>query len=119
VIRNAYPGPGLHNIDFRVSRDFTIHEGTRFQILGEAFNLFNHTNVFGVNTTAFSYVKPGAALPGMTGVSWPTVVASGDANFNGCVAPFVSATAPFGSTSSTSGLIYGARQLQVSAKLFF
>ncbi|HEY0758819.1 MAG TPA: carboxypeptidase regulatory-like domain-containing protein [Acidisarcina sp.] len=117
VARNSYPGPGLRNIDFRVSRDFALHEQVRFQILGEAFNLMNHTNIFGVNTTAFSYVTPGGKLP--SGGSCPTLAATGDANFNGCVAPYVSATAPFRSENSTSGLLYGARQLQVSAKLFF
>ncbi len=117
VQRNSYKGPGLHNIDFRVTRDFPIHENIRFEILGEAFNLLNHTNVFSVSTTAFQYVAPGKALP--IGGSCPTVAAANDPNFNGCVSPYVSTSSPFGAPTSTSGTLYGARQLQVSAKLFF
>jgi hypothetical protein len=103
VARNGFPGPGLRNIDARVSRDFAIREQYHFQLIGEAFNLLNHDNVLGVNTTAFTYLKPGAS--GCVG------------HANGCVAPFPST--PFGATTSTSSLLYGPRQLQVSAKLFF
>jgi hypothetical protein len=45
--------------------------------------------------------------------------AAGDPTFNGCVAPYFSPSAAFGSRSSTSGNLYGARQLQVGAKFFF
>lgn len=31
------------------------------QLIGEAFNLFNTTNITAENTTAFNYTKPGAA----------------------------------------------------------
>src|SRR5450631_2200331 len=51
--RNSYPGPGLNNIDLRVSRDFPIGERVHVQFLAEAFNLFNHTNVLSVSTTGF------------------------------------------------------------------
>jgi hypothetical protein len=114
--RNSYPGPGLNNTDLRVSRDFPIKERVHLQIFAEAFNLLNHTNVLSVSTTAFTYVAPGAKLP--SGVSCPTVPAGG-AGFNGCVAPFVSTSSPFGSTTSTSGILFGARQLQFTAKLSF
>jgi hypothetical protein len=115
--RDYAPGPGLRNIDLRVTRDFPIHEQIHFQIWADAFNLLNHANIFGVNTTSFSYIAPGAKLP--SGVACPTV-ASQNSNFNGCVAPFVSTSAPFGSENSTSGgTLYGERQLQFAAKLVF
>ena len=103
VPRNGFPGPGLRNIDARVSRDFPIHEKIKFQILGEAFNLLNHQNVLGVNTTAFSYAAPGSGVCG--------------GHTNACIYPYPSQA--FGATTNTSGILYGARQLQVSAKLFF
>jgi hypothetical protein len=34
-----------------VFRNFKIHEGTTFQLRGEAFNLANHTNFQAVGTT--------------------------------------------------------------------
>ena len=55
VPRNGFAGPGVRNIDARITRDFPIHETIELEILGEAFNLLNHQNVLGVNTTAFSY----------------------------------------------------------------
>ncbi len=122
VTRNAYPGPGLQNLDFRVTRDFQVREAMHFQFFAEAFNLLNHTNVLSVNTTAFQYVAPGAALPKALPTD-PTVTcaatSAGDPTFNGCVAPYFSSSAPFGSRSSTSGTLYGARQLQLGAKFFF
>jgi hypothetical protein len=108
VARNGFPGPGVHNIDLRVSRDINIHENIRFQLMGEAFNIVNHRNGLAVATNAFSFVAPGA-----TTANCP---ASGHTNT--CIAPFVSTT-PFGTINSTTGTLYGARQLQVGAKLFF
>jgi outer membrane receptor protein involved in Fe transport len=105
--RNTFPGPGMSNIDLRVMRQFTIRERMSLQFLGEAFNLFNHTNIFSVNTTAYTY-----AAVGGSGCS-----ASANAGTNGCLIPSPTFLVPT-SSSSANGL-YGARQLQVSAKFIF
>jgi len=103
VARNGFPGPGVRNIDFRISRSIPIHEQIRMEFLGEAFNLVNHQNILSVNTNAFSYVAAGSgACSGHT---------------NACIAPYTSQA--FGAPTSTSSGLYGPRQLQVSAKLFF
>jgi hypothetical protein len=107
VGRNVYIGHNLYNEDFRITRDFTIHEKFHFQILGEAFNLFNHTNISSVNGTAFNYSAVGSG-------ACTTSLAAGS---NGCIIPNAAFLAPT-SSSSTNGL-YGARQLQVSAKISF
>jgi hypothetical protein len=107
VKRNLFAGPGVHNLDVRISRDFRIHEGYTFQILGEAFNVVNHRNGLAVATTAYSFAAPGSSP------SCP--VAS---HVNTCIIPYVSTT-PFGTINSTSSTLYGARQLQFAAKLFF
>jgi hypothetical protein len=107
VGRNVYFGHPLYNEDLRVMRDFAIREKLHFQILAEAFNLFNHTNISAVNTTAFNYSAVGSGA----------CTAALAAGTNGCIVP----NAAFGaatSTSSTNGL-YGARQLQFSAKITF
>lgn len=103
VPRNGFPGPGLRDIDARVTRDFPIHENVKLEILGEAFNLFNQDNRLSVNTTAYSVAAPGSGVCG--------------GHSNACIYPYPSQ--PFEATTGTSGILYGERQLQVSAKLFF
>jgi hypothetical protein len=105
--RNVYLGHPLYNVDLRVMRDFTIRERLHFQVLAEAFNVFNHTNISAVNTTAFNYVAAGSG-------ACSAAVAPG---VNGCLSPSPTFNAPTAS-SSTNGL-YGARQMQFSAKLQF
>ena len=73
----------------------------KLSLIGEAFNLFNHTNISSVNTTAFSYVAPGSG------------VCSG--HTNACFTP----SATYMTPTATSNLLWGPRQLQVSGKLTF
>jgi hypothetical protein len=107
VGRNVFTGPGLTNVDFRIMRQFTIRERFHLQALGEAFNLFNHTNFSSVNGTAFNYSALGSGA----------CTAALAAGTNGCIIPNAAFLAPTGSTS-TNGL-YGSRQLQMSLKLNF
>jgi len=107
VGRNVFFGHNLYNQDFRISRDVAIREKLHFQILGEAFNIFNHTNITSVNGTAFNYSAAGSGAC--------TAALAGSAN--GCIVPNAAFLAPT-STTSTNGL-YGARQLQISAKIIF
>jgi hypothetical protein len=107
--RNTYFGrTQLRNVDFRIMREFPLwKERARLQFIGEAFNLFNHTNLSSVATTALNFTALGsgactAALAGGT---------------NGCLIPNPTFLLPT-SSSSTNGL-YAARQLQVSAKIVF
>ncbi|HEV2575820.1 MAG TPA: TonB-dependent receptor [Acidobacteriaceae bacterium] len=109
--RNSQFGPGVQDLDMRVGRDVPIHEAIHLQFFVEAFNLANHRIITGVNSTYSSYVAPSA-----TCAAGP--VPSGS-TFGGCYVPYVSATQAFNTPSSTSNLLYGPRQLQVSAKLFF
>lgn len=101
LVRNFYTGPGAQNIDFRISRDFRITEKLKLAMLGEAFNVFNHTNIFAVNTTQYTYTGANAG------------VCAG--HTNGCLVPQTSFLTP----SATNNNLYGARQLQVSARITF
>jgi hypothetical protein len=107
VGRNVYFGRPLRNVDFRIMREFAIREKLRLQLIGEAFNLFNHTNISSVNGTAFNFTAVGSG-------ACSTALAAGS---NGCLVPNATFLAPTSSTS-VNGL-YGARQLQVSAKITF
>lgn len=108
VSRNAYFGATqLRNVDFRIMREFPLwKERAHLQFIGEAFNVFNHTNISSVNGTAFNYNAASA-----TSSSCPLSL------YTGCIAPNPTFLLPTGSTS-TNGLD-GARQLQISAKIVF
>jgi hypothetical protein len=41
----------------RLSRRFRITEGTNIEVLGEAFTLFNRTQVTGVNSTFYNFAS--------------------------------------------------------------
>ncbi len=105
--RNSFKGPGVHNTDMRVSRQFPFfREGMRLELAAEAFNLANHRNILGVNTSAYSYTAPSTAA----GTTCPAAVYSG-----GCFSPY----SLFYTITSTSSTIYGPRQLQLLGKLYF
>jgi hypothetical protein len=103
--RNAFTGPGLHDVDFRLARQFPIGERVKLALVGDAFNLFNHTNIVSVNTTAFNYLAAGATSGAFSCVG----------HTNGCYFPNAAFLAP----TATSSLLGGSRQLQVSARLTF
>ena len=107
VGRNVFIGPSLHNVDFRVMRQFTLHEKLGLQFIGEAFNIFNHTNISTVNNTAFNYAAAGAS-------TCPASIATGT---NGCIVPNPTFLLP--TASSSPNTLYAARQLQFSAKFVF
>ncbi len=106
IKRNAFAGPGVHNLDTRLSRDFTLHEGVKLQFLVEAFNLANHQNILAVNTSYSSYVSAAKCAGGHT---------------NDCIEPYVPSkpSGAFGLASSTNSVLYGPRQAQFSAKFLF
>jgi hypothetical protein len=99
--RNLYTGPGMGDVDMRLSREFKFTERVKFSALLEAFNVFNHTNVFSVNTQQYTYTGPGVG------------VCAG--HTNGCLVPVTSFLTP----SATNNNLFGARQLQISGRLTF
>jgi hypothetical protein len=46
--------PGFERVDLGLFRNIKLHEGVNVQIRGEAFNLFNHTNLGSPTTSASS-----------------------------------------------------------------
>jgi hypothetical protein len=53
LARNSFRQPRIINTDLRISRRFKLGETANLEVLGEAFNLFNRTQVTGVNTTLY------------------------------------------------------------------
>ncbi len=107
--RNGFKGPGVHNLDARVSREFPLFKDRyHFELAGEAFNLVNHRNILSVNTALVAYTAPGnSGCPAAT---------TGNV---GCLAPLPASSAQFMSPASTSNVIYGARQLQLLGRFIF
>ncbi|HWZ52265.1 MAG TPA: carboxypeptidase regulatory-like domain-containing protein [Granulicella sp.] len=122
--RNSIYGPGFNNVDFRITRDIPIHESIHMQFIAEAFNLLNHTIVTGVISTYSQYASLTAPTatnptPACSTTTYASTTASGSV-VQGCISPYSgTGTSAFGATSSTNNGLYGPRQLQVSAKLFF
>jgi hypothetical protein len=117
--RNAFKGPGAHNIDARVSRNFPIREGLSVQLFAEAFNITNHKNVLGVTTALYNFIVPSTSskASSITTVSGPiTCAVSAGA---GCITPLATSSTPFATQNSTSAVLYGPRQLQLGAKIIF
>jgi hypothetical protein len=74
----------------RLSRRFAITEGTRLELLAEGFNIFNRTQITGVNTTMYN-------LSGST------------LTFNN----------PFGSTTAADSTLFRERQVQFAVRFEF
>ena len=121
--RNSIYAPGFNNVDFRVSRDVPIHESIKLQFVGEAFNLLNRRIITGVNGTYSQYstaAAPTSSSPNPACNLNTQTPGPAGSPLQGCIAPNTATGASaFGAPSSTANTLVGARQLQVSAKLFF
>jgi hypothetical protein len=94
--RNNFNFRRTANVDFRLSKGFTMREKYRLELLGEAFNLFNHQNVTAVNTSAYTISGTNAT--------------NGVLTFN----------PQFGTVSNAnSNTIYRERQIQLALRLAF
>jgi hypothetical protein len=106
VPRNNQTGRPNYRLDTRVARDFKLTERFRMQVLAEAFNLFNHSNFTGYNTTQF--IAGGATLANST---TPIVLTTAT---NALGPTFGLPTQDGGQPDGT-----GARRFQVGLKLNF
>ena len=59
--RNAVHLPHITNVDASLMKNFNFTERTKLTFRAECFNLFNHTQVWGVNT-GFSGDNPGSGI---------------------------------------------------------
>lgn len=103
VPRNSDQMPGLRNIDLRVSRQFGFTERYKVEVLAEAFNLFNHQQVNGINQTAYS----------ISGTVFNVATKNYAANLN--FNPFNN----FGVPNSAGSSLYRERQIQLGLRFLF
>lgn len=73
--RNSFRGPGAWNADAAAAKKFKITEGTAIEFRAEAFNLFNHHNLY-VNEASLSVSN----TPGTIGAPLPVIAEKGGLN---------------------------------------
>jgi hypothetical protein len=93
VPRNFFKQPNIWYTDLRLSRRFSITEKTKLEVLAEAFNLFNRTQVTNVSTTMYT-------------ISGTTL------NFNG-------GASGFGSVTGADSTLFRERQIQLAVRFEF
>jgi hypothetical protein len=109
--RNAFQAPALQNVDARLARTFVLTEKLKLDIFAEAFNLTNSVIPISVVSSGSSYVKKTST----------TTTSACYLHTNDCIVPYAptNSSQPFKAISSTSGTLYGPRQMQFSAKFIF
>jgi hypothetical protein len=115
IVRNAFEAPALQNVDARLARTFAITEKLSVDIFAEAFNVTNSQIPINVVSSLSSYLAAGGSAT-VNGVTNSCVGHSND-----CIVPYLPSnpTQPFKAVSATSGVLYGPRQAQFSAKFNF
>ena len=101
--RNTFTYPRDISLDLRLQKDFKFSERFNFQLIGESFNVANHQNVTGINTTAYT---AGTTIPAATPAGTPTQ-------------PLVYSSSFGAVTNSNNNYAYGPRTIQIGGRLFF
>ena len=108
VGRNTFRMKRTIDMDLRLSKKVKFNERFSAELLGEAFNIFNHQNVTGVNNTGYSIATTGSVN---TGNGTATCSTS---------APCLSYNSAFGTrTNANSNFAYTPRQIQIGFRFFF
>jgi len=101
---NSFQMPRTANVDFRLQKAFTLFESWKLTLSGDAFNLFNHNNVTGVDTQMYTICAPGVSCSALGAT--PTV-------------PTLAFNPHFGVPTQSSNSLIAQRQIQVGIKLDF
>jgi hypothetical protein len=108
VGRNTFQMPRTVNMDLRLSKKIRFGERYSAELIGEAFNLFNHQNVTGINNTGY-----------IVSTSGTVTNSAGTATCSSSV-PCLSYNSAFGTvTSSNSNFAFSPRQIQIGFRFLF
>jgi hypothetical protein len=118
--RNTFRFPSTYVQDLRLSKNFTVREKYTLELIADAFNLANHTNVTGVNTLGYSVATGSVATPSGN-ITCSTAAPCLNFNTSGPTpatgAPF---TPQFGVVNNgNSNFTYSPRQLQLGVRVKF
>jgi len=120
VGRNTFRFPSTYVQDLRLSKTIKVQERYSVELMADAFNLANHTNVTGVTTLGYSVATGTVATPGGN-VICSTAAPCLNFNTSGATpttgAPF---TPQIGvPNSANSNFSYSHRQLQLGVRIKF
>jgi outer membrane receptor protein involved in Fe transport len=102
TVRNQFTSPAVYQFDMRLTRAIRLTEKMKIRLIGEAFNIFNRSNVVLVNNTFFNYSG------GTTGVlTAPTAVTA------------FGTPRSFASPASGTTTFASPRQIQLAIKFDF
>ena len=101
------------NVDLRIAKEFKIWESWKLTLSGDAFNLFNHVNVTGVNTQMFAIQTSGTVHSVACSGAAPCLV------FQDPAITGNASTSLFQSTTASSNILSAQRQIQVGIRLDF
>ena len=119
LTRNAFQLPRTADFDLRISKRFTFGDRYSFEAIGEAFNLFNHTNFTAANTTGYFVKTTNVTLPG--GGSQTCTNAAPCLQYNFSIPQGSTTGTPvFGTfTGADNNFIYSDRQIQIAFRFTF
>ncbi len=108
VGRNSFRLPRTQVMDLRLSKRIPITEKYKLELLGEAFNLFNHVNVTSANNTGYIATTTGS-------------VTNSNGTFTcSSAAPCLNYNQPFSTvTNANSNFAYTSRQIQLGVRFLF
>jgi hypothetical protein len=108
VGRNTFRLPRTQVVDLRLSKSFKFTERFGAEVIGQAYNLFNHVNATSANNTGYLI-----STSGTTTTSAGTVTCS-------AASPCLNFNAPFGSiTNANSNFAYSSRQVEIGFRFLF
>jgi hypothetical protein len=96
--RNFFKQPKIWYLDMRISRRFSLTESTKLELLAEGFNLFNRTQVTGVNGTIYAFNTAGCPAGSAQCLTYNT---------------------PYRSVTGADSTLFRERQVQLAARLQF
>src|SRR5216684_1358608 len=112
--RNTFHLPRTQVVDLRISKKFSFAENYKIEVLGEGFNLFNHTNITGAQALGYRIVTTGtiATANGTVSCGLGTTASPN--------LPCLNFNSPFGiPTSGNSNFAYTSRQVQIGFRFLF
>ena len=110
---NSFQLPRTATVDLRIEKGFKIRESWKLTLSGDAFNLFNHVNVTGVNMQMFA-IQSSGTVHGVSCSGGAPCLVFQDPAITGSPS-----TSLFHAPTASSNTLTFQRQIQVGIKLDF
>jgi hypothetical protein len=118
--RNTFRYPNTWKADLRLAKRFDIGEKRQLELIAETFNLFNHQNVTGIETTGYSIENSGTSgtPPTLCYLTINTVgsASCGTTTFTGSGTPIAAFGQPLNINATD---FYRERQIEIGVRMRF